>query len=323
MAYSSRNGRTYDPAPVRQPMAAQNEEPVIVDDPPGPELDDATVGTGEPDDNERAPEAVMELLRDPQVAPVLSSLIEKRAAEIAAAQKPEGAGAISAETKDLVRLLAVGIGEAIAQSNSAIAGAINRSNEAAAEQRPGYVKPYSADELEARTAAYTEARAILVDLIRRYRALLDDGQDDEAQALAPRYRLLEDAYEDASGEYQTAGTLIHWWRMPGVHMRPENGVARELSRLMWRFIGGEKQNSADVLAETLAARRGQQNMPALPEIGLLTQRPQAELRMTRVVGSEQEEIGPSNIHGTVVTVTKGALGATGTAKFRAELPGGF
>jgi hypothetical protein len=300
-------------------------EPGPVDDAPEIGATDAELGIGEEDEHDAAlraiaaaeplPEAVQTLealLDDPAIAPALRLLIDRRAAEMAGSGADAPAGD---ETQKLVKLLVAGIGQAMAEANQKLAQAINRSSDATVAQMPGYVKPIAQDELEARAAAYAECRALLVDQIKRFRAIRDEeGGDEAAEPLAPRYRLLEDAYEDATGTYQVAGTLIYCWRIPGTHMRGENDIARRLSALMWRYIGGEKQNSADVLAELLASRRGTLGAASLPEIGFLSERPGADLRMARVAGSEDAEIGPGNVHGTVVTVTKGGLGGAASRR---------
>ena len=181
------------------------------------EMDDAALGIGDDD----GAEDFSSVLSDPRFAKLLDAAVAQRMASLAPVASPGGSDAAFA----------------------AFLANIEKVIGARDEQRPGYFKPLTAEEMESRAHGKVEMEA----LIRR----------NKADNIWPCY-LLSDTFMGPSAAgpiLYSAGQQINWRGAPAECMAPQNDAAAEVYVAYKKWIG-EAVSVKDLLAQAAAEARG-------------------------------------------------------------------
>jgi hypothetical protein len=174
---------------------------------------------------------------------------------------------------------------------------LDRAFNAMSEQKPGYIKPWSADERAARDAGLRDLKAILAD----YRA----------KGVWPTYLLGEDFYGQSQNglKIHKAGKKIKTLVFPAESFQPLDEPAARVYEAYKRWVG-DVHEIGDLIATAMANARGQ-DAPTAPE--LTGGKPLAAQSDVIEMEDEAVDVGPSRQMGTLVPEPRpiGRPGTTG------------
>jgi hypothetical protein len=161
---------------------------------------------------------------------------------------------------------------------------LERQFDAMQEQKPGYIKPWTADEMAARARGLADLKAILAD----YRA----------RNVWPTYLLGEDFYGQSQNglKIHKAGKKIRTLVFPAESFVPMDEYAARVYEAYKRWVG-EVHEIGDLIASAMAIARGADG-PAPPE--LTAGKPM--LAQSDVIELEDEavDVSPARTLGTLV-----------------------
>lgn len=223
----------------RRAVSAAPQGPAMDDDDAALMEDDAALGIGQEDEAPVAafapapvPETVAgldvaALLANPDFAKLVDAVVASRmgAAQPARMAAPDGAAGIgTAEWRELMDKL-------------------GRQFDAQQEQKPGYVKPWTAQEIAARARGLSDLKAILAD----YRA----------RGIWPTYLLGEDFYGTSVNGLKThkAGHKIKTLVFPAESFQPCDQAAATVYEAYKRWVG-EVHDISDLIATAMMTARG-------------------------------------------------------------------
>jgi len=158
---------------------------------------------------------------------------------------------------------------------------LDRSFNALNDQKPGYIKPWTADEKEARERGLADLKAILA----RYKA----------EGVWPTYLLGEDFYGDSANglKIHKAGTQIRTRLIPADSFQPLDEAAAHAYEAYKRWVG-EVHDIGDLIATAMANARGGP-APEAPRAG-----PRLAESEVMVVEAEVRDMTPARQMGTIV-----------------------
>jgi len=256
-------------------------------------VDDAALGIGEGEEElaaafEPAPEApatvggldVKALLANPDFAKLVDAIVATRigAAPVAPVAPTSQIG--GAEWREFM-------------------GKLERQFDAMSEQKPGYIKPFSADEVAARARGLRDMKAILAE----YRA----------KGVWPTYLLGEPFYGQSQNglKLHEAGRKIKTLVFPAESFQPLDEAAARVYEAYKRWVG-EVHEMGDLIAAAMAAARGD-NGPQAPE--LTGGKPVAAQSDVIELEDDAIDVSPRRQMGTIVPEPRpvGQRGATGPA----------
>lgn len=225
------------------------------------DLDDAALGIGEDD----APAADMAgvdmaaLMAHPDFAKAIDAIVEARL-RLVGAPPPSRSGSEAAFDAFLSKF--------------------DHMLEVQAEQKPGYIKPLSADEVDARA----KGKADMFGLLRRFKA----------ESIWPHYLLGTDfAGPSPNGPMlYEAGSEINTRLPPGDSWTPMNDAAIQVYAAYKRWIG-EVVPVDELIAQAAQAARGVSNVPEVE-----AQRATAESEVM-LVDAPKRDMAPKRVLGTI------------------------
>ncbi len=256
--------------------------------PTGPtnEDDDAALGIGRDDEDATvaaAPSDIASLLADPRFAAMIDTIVAQRVASMGAA--PAQQGGMSPEFVAFLNRMEAALG-------------------ARDEQRQGYAKPLTPDEIKSRKEGNLEMLA-LIDEVKR------DG-------VWPEYLIGDGGFHGPSPAgpiLYPAGRTIHWRGPPAENFKPLNESAMKIYAAQKKWIG-ETVSVDQLLAQAVSLARGGE---AIPETALV--RTGAE--DIRVVDTPLRDMTPKRAMATdVVSPSPGGGAASAKASHPALRPPG-
>jgi hypothetical protein len=242
--------------------------------------DEADEALGIGVDDEAAPSSdiggvdMAKLMAHPAFAAAIESIVEARLKQ--AAPAPASTGSTGSEA-----------------AFNAFLSKFDHMLEVQAEQRPGYIKPLSADEVDARARGKRDMFALLKQF--------------KAEGVWPHYLLLGSENEQAGAFYgpspngpmiYQAGQEIKTRLPPAETFQPLNEPAVRVFEAYKRWVG-EVIPVDELIAQAAAAARGQSNAP---EVEHETRTLDPEVM---VVDVPKREVGPKRVLGTITPELRG------------------
>lgn len=247
-----------------EPQAAPAED-VAPDNPAGPFETDEDLGIGA---DEPTPALDLNaLLAHPDFAKVINAAVEARM------------GALGRQTSGL---------PSTDRAFDAFLDKLEHVIGVASEQKPGYIKPWTAEEVDARRRGHSDMLQLIVEF--------------KASKLKPLYLLKEPFYGPSpSGPIlYEAGREIITCLPPAENWEPQNEAAAKVYSAYRRWVG-DPISVEDLLANAMMNARGG------PRVAEVTDEPALAHSDVELVEGAVREVGPTRTLGTVVPETRGKL----------------
>lgn len=265
--YTRRSSLSHPAKEARQPVLPPDPDMAAPAFTPQ-ELSDADLGIGE--DAQGGALDLQSLVDNPALAQLIEGIVEQRLRQ-AGAPIPAPTGSEAAFNAFLSKF--------------------DHMLEVQAEQRPGYIKPLSADEVDARN----KGRADMLALLRQYKAedvwphylIVGDGPGATFYGPSPNGPIL---YE--------AGQEIKTRLAPSELFQPLNEPAARVMQAYRRWVG-EVVSVEDLIAEAAATARGAPNAPQI-ELEAKTLEPEVVL-----VDAPKRDVTPKRTMGTIIPELRG------------------
>lgn len=251
----------------RTKAARAEAKPEAVDDLVGE--DDAALGIGEPEDGDDAD--LDTLMANPKLAAMIEAAVAKRLQD-AGVSRP-----------------------ALPQSGSeaafdAFLSKFDHMLEVQAEQRPGYIKPLSADEIDSRRKGRVDMFALL--------------RDYKLRNVWPQYLLGDEANPfygpSPNGDIlYDAGQEIYTRLPPAEGFKPMNDEAVAVCEAYRRWVG-DPIPVEELIAQAAATARGGSPSPEIAAVDVRTPDPEV-----RLVEGKTRDVSPKRVLGTTAPELRG------------------
>lgn len=201
------------------------------------------------------------LMKNPALAALIERAVNARVSQLTAA--PASAPVANGDTTAVVK-------------------AIEHLLEVQSQQMPGYIKPLSAEEVDRRSAALIEMKALIQDCKRR-------GD-------APHYILgPQGLFDSTAVVHYGAGSEIRTYLEPVEDFVPMNDSARRIHEALIRSLGGHTPEIGTQIAEAmLAAKATTVPLVGAPATG------SSDNRVEVIANAKLHDVSPKRVMGTSV-----------------------
>ena len=205
---------------------------------PAGQLSDDDLGIGEDDDLPAAASSgdpLAELLKRPELQALIEAAVAQRMANMGVSAEPAA------------------VPQTPQEGLQAVVKSIERIVEAQAQQIPGYQRPLSAEELEARAAAYVEMKSLIAHSRQR--------NEYPHYVIGP-----QGLFDSAECQRYDEGQEIRTFIEPVEDFIPMNEPARQIHAAFIRHIGGPTPEIGAQIAAAMLAAKGK-DVPIVGESG--------------------------------------------------------